>query len=180
MNLYRSILGVSETASDEEIKTAYRKLCKAYHPDLRGADPFGKDEAARLGDGIARMAAINEAYAALIKTGPKDGGEKVEAVEKSASELTRYKDSAYAYYRRARLLFLQVRNASAMEAFELYRSGGSATLDAFERNVLESMYYFNIVCQEYSDSSWCEDSVEKLRLLERDRQFVRNMRNGRG
>ena len=165
MNLYRSILGVSESASAEEIKAAYRKLCKAHHPDVRGED-------------IARMVAINEAYAALIKDKPTEaeGTETTEAG--SASDLSRYKDSAYAYYRRARLLFLEVRNASTKEAFELYRSGGGATLDAFERKVLESMYYFNIVCQEYADSSWYEDSVEKLRLLERDRLFIKNMRNG--
>ena len=46
------VLGVSPNASDEEIKRAYRKLAKQYHPDLNPGD----QEAAK------RMQAINAAY----------------------------------------------------------------------------------------------------------------------
>ena len=30
------VLGVPHTATDDQIKTAYRKLAKKYHPDLNG------------------------------------------------------------------------------------------------------------------------------------------------
>ena len=46
------VLGVSPNASDEEIKKAYRRLAKQYHPDRNPGDA----EAAR------RMQEINEAY----------------------------------------------------------------------------------------------------------------------
>lgn len=46
------VLGVSRTATEDEIKSAYRKLAKKYHPDLNPGD----ETAAK------KMNEINEAY----------------------------------------------------------------------------------------------------------------------
>ena len=50
---YYEVLGVSKNATDEELKKAYRKLAKQYHPD---ANPDNKEEAER------KFKEINEAY----------------------------------------------------------------------------------------------------------------------
>ena len=37
---FYDILGINKNASQDEIKSAYRKMAKKYHPDkLRGQDP---------------------------------------------------------------------------------------------------------------------------------------------
>ena len=50
---YYEILGVSKTATDEEIKRAFRKLAKTYHPDNK-----------QTGD-EAKFKEVGEAYAIL-------------------------------------------------------------------------------------------------------------------
>ena len=61
------VLGLSPDASDEDIKRAYRKLAKKYHPDLNPGDA----EAAK------KMQQVNAAYEQIKnpeKAQPNPGG----------------------------------------------------------------------------------------------------------
>ena len=56
------VLGVTSSATEDEIKAAYRKLAKKYHPDLHPGSATAE----------AKMKEINEAYSEAIKI--KKGG----------------------------------------------------------------------------------------------------------
>lgn len=62
-----SVLGVSQNASDEEIKKAYRELARKYHPDNYQNNPL-----ADLAE--EKMKEINEAYEAITKQRAGGGG----------------------------------------------------------------------------------------------------------
>ena len=66
MNDPYAVLGISSSASDDEVKTAYRNLAKKYHPDNYASAPDVADLAAE------KMSQVNEAYDAIV-TARKNG-----------------------------------------------------------------------------------------------------------
>ena len=62
---YYKMLGVSKSASKEEIKAAYKKLAKQYHPDLN-----------KSADAAEKFKEINEAAAVLSDDSKKSQYDK--------------------------------------------------------------------------------------------------------
>ena len=60
------VLGVSPDATDDEVKQAYRKLAKKYHPDRYQNSPLA-DEASE------KMKEINSAYDMILDMARKEG-----------------------------------------------------------------------------------------------------------
>ncbi len=82
MKDYYEILGVSRTATEKELKEAYRRLVKKYHPDL---NPTNRQEAEKI------FKEINEAYEVLSDPEKRKLYDKYGHNWKNVNQNTNYK-----------------------------------------------------------------------------------------
>ncbi len=105
------ILGVSRSASEEEIKKAYRKLCRQYHPDLNMDKPNADEYEARFRE-------IQSAYQQIMderqgRSNASDFGGSYSGYQSSGTDET-------AMHKRAAMNYIQ--NRRFVEAINVLNS----------------------------------------------------------
>jgi curved DNA-binding protein len=73
---YYNVLGIAKTATEDEIKTAYRKLARKYHPDVNPGDKTAE----------GKFKEINEAYEVLSDTDKRKRYDQLGANWKAGEE----------------------------------------------------------------------------------------------
>ncbi|ADZ71713.1 DnaJ C-terminal domain-containing protein [Polymorphum gilvum] len=104
-----SVLGVDKTASETDIKRAFRKLAKQYHPDQNANDPKAQQ----------RFAEINQAYEIV---GDKDKRQKFDRGEIDAEGKPRFQAHGFEGFSD----FDAFREAGAARGFRAQQPGGGA------------------------------------------------------
>ena len=71
---YYEVLGVQKGCTDDELKKAYRKLAKQYHPDLNPGDKEAE----------AKFKEVNEAYAVLSDSEKRARYDQISVISSTA------------------------------------------------------------------------------------------------
>lgn len=73
MNDPYSVLGITPSATEEEIKKAYRNKCKEYHPDLHPGDPTAEDKFKEVQAAYSEIMKIKQGGGSYSAGGPSAG-----------------------------------------------------------------------------------------------------------
>ncbi|MBQ9848523.1 MAG: J domain-containing protein [Clostridia bacterium] len=143
MNNPYEILGVSENASDEEIKKAYRRLAKQYHPDNYVDNPL-KDLAAD------KMKKINEAYDTIQRQRASGSGGRTQNGTYGGFSGNRQGNANESPFTRVRRLI----NAGRINEAETVLGGISPTERNAEWHFLMSLVYYR--------KGWLQDARNEI------------------
>ncbi|MES0488373.1 MAG: DnaJ domain-containing protein [Leptospirales bacterium] len=166
-NYMYTILGLSNGASLEQIKKAYRGLVRKYHPDLR----FDNPEERRKCHAI--MVRINMAYNEILKVYDDKQDRPVHRPNVEQQQNTdpvqnsglpgKPKDPAYVYYKQGHTFFHR-------GFYKFYRKKIKVDIKlqaAVEilANFQKAYVYYKKVVDEYPESPWVHDSKWKMEKI---------------
>lgn len=161
------VLGVKSTASDDEIKRAYRELVKKYHPDHYQNNPLSE-----LAE--EKMKEVNEAYDAIVKMRSNGGYQNYGSQQNSgAGRRTNYSSSS---------AFVQVRQLLDMgnlnEAQRLLESSGVRSAEWYY--LMGSVAYRRGWLAEARDNFMIACKMEPANMEYRQAADYLNNQAGRG
>ena len=162
-----SVLGLSSTASEEEVKKAYKTLAKKYHPDVCGSDP----------NAAKKMQEINAAYDAIINH--KDYGSS-RSGENAYSNFYSYSNNSYSKEEESNEMKAAASYINARRFKEALHV--LSTVPTNERN--GRWYYYSSVAKCYSgDTSGATSDIAMAIKLEpgnyQYKAFLDRIRYGR-
>ncbi|HTP57842.1 MAG TPA: DnaJ domain-containing protein [Spirochaetia bacterium] len=186
---FREILGVTGTATQEEIKQAYRRLVMENHPDRFPSEKKALQELTTI--------TLTEAYTALMSAltmreehaapvspsgresrspPPSSMRRENRPAPPAGPGLTAHRDPSYAYYKQGFINFSLAIHGIA----EINRKIAAGRVPHFTRRYtaaediagslgfLQAAYgYFSRVVEDHPDSVWSADSRAKLRRIDR-------------
>ncbi|NME82718.1 J domain-containing protein [Clostridium sp. SM-530-WT-3G] len=147
MNPYE-VLGVKPGASQDEIKSAYRKLIKKYHPDQYGDNPL-KDLAQE------KMIEINEAYDALTKNGGNSYNSSSSYSSNTSSQSYGNTYSSNNSYTNTSADFMQIRQMINSRNF----SGAESRLNSITNRNAEWHFLYGAVML---NKGWYDSALEHM------------------
>ena len=123
MNYYQ-VLGIPESASDKEIKKAYKKLVKKYHPDIfHGDKEFAEN----------KIKEINEAYDTLSVPDLKaEYDDALHGVSDASSEVSSYSSQSQSDYANNRVRDNDFYNSDSYRHYSYNYYGRPRTSSEFE------------------------------------------------
>ncbi|MBR5534302.1 MAG: DnaJ domain-containing protein [Ruminiclostridium sp.] len=170
MNDPYSVLGVNPSASDEEIKKAYRELVKKYHPDSYANNPL-----ADLAE--EKMKAVNEAYDAIVKMRTQGGGGYRSSGNAGGGQNYNNQGSRYnnPSFQQVRLLINQ---NNLGEAERILRSSSSQTAEWYY--LMGTIAYRKGWMDDARQNFYTACSMDPTNMEYRQAMNSMNMQGGRG
>lgn len=134
------VLGVSQNATEDEIKSAYRQLAKKYHPDNYADSPL-----ADLAE--EKMKEINDAYESIMEM-RKTGGNSYSRSYGNPGSAYGSSNSGYSQYSNVRTLIQQNRLDEAERILDAVSSGSRSA----------EWYFLRGMC--YNQRGWAQQAAQ--------------------